>query len=155
MMNAALRRLAAEWNLESPHNRRLAVAFGYGCVARVQHLFELDRARALFGELAQAAQRELPAEALADAAHEAAALARSHPGSTSIDGSGHSAVTATHALARALGGHAVDAAEYAAYALVYSYGRYAVADPESFAVEFAWQVEWLRRLLREAQPAVQ
>lgn len=147
MMNTALRTLAAQCLLASPAQERLALAFGRACVARAQHLFELPEAGALFRRLADAVDTGAPLASLAGAAVEAAALARSHPGSTSIDGSGHSAVTATHALARALAGRPVDAAEYAAYALTYSYGRYAVNDPGAFTIEFEWQVMCLRGLL--------
>jgi hypothetical protein len=65
----------------------------------------------------------------------------------SIDGSQHSAVSATYAVANALAGKAREAADYAAYAAVYGYGGYAVNDPESFASEHNWQMDALRGLL--------
>jgi hypothetical protein len=58
------------------------------------------------------------------------------------------AVSATHALAQALAGRALEAADYAAYAAVYAYGRYAVNDPASFEPEYAWQADCLRRLVQ-------
>jgi hypothetical protein len=78
------------------------------------------------------------------AAAEAARLANSHSGSRSIDGCGHAAVSAAYAVANALAGKALAAADYAAYAAVYGQGGYgAVADLESFAPEHAWQVRCL------------
>ena len=62
-------------------------------------------------------------------------------------------MSATHALAKALAGRPLEAADYAAYATVYAYGRYAVNDPASFEPEFAWQVDCLRSLLQAGQPA--
>jgi hypothetical protein len=70
-----------------------------------------------------------------------------HPGSRSLDGSGHAAVSASYAVANALAGKALQAADYAAYAAVYGGGGYgAVADRASFEPEFAWQVDCLARL---------
>ena len=74
------------------------------------------------------------------------ALARSHPGSTSIDGSRHAAVSATHALAAAVAGRVVDAAAYAAYSQVYGYGGYALSDPSNFEAIHRQQVGWWRQL---------
>ena len=62
--------------------------------------------------------------ALAAAAEEAAVVANRHRGSPSIDGSQHSAVSGTYAVAKALAGKALDAADYAAYSTVYGYGGY-------------------------------
>ena len=54
-----------------------------------------------------------------------------------------------HAVANALAGKALEAADYAAYSTVYGYGSYAVNDPDSFAPEHAWQLAALTQLLRE------
>jgi hypothetical protein len=113
---------------------------------RVAHLLEEPRAIELMQLLREAVARGRPLEALADAAREGTQLARSHRGHASIDGSGHSAVSATHALANALAGRALQAADYAAYAAVYAYGRYAANDPASFEPEFRWQVDTLHQL---------
>ena len=69
------------------------------------------------------------------AVRQAQEIAGSHPGSGSIDASGHAAVVATNALDRALNGEAREAANYAAYAAVYAYGGYAVSDPGAYADE--------------------
>jgi hypothetical protein len=148
-MNPRLDRLAKELNLSSAAQQDLALAFGYACVDRVKHLLERPEARDLLERLRAGVASRVQILDLESVATEAAALARSHSGSVSIDGSGHSAVSATHALARAAAGRAVEAAEYAAYAAVYSYGRYAIQDPSAFDVEFNWQMETLLRLSRE------
>jgi hypothetical protein len=59
-------------------------------------------------------------------------------------------VSATHAVADALAGRALDAASYAAYAAVYAYSGSAVTDPSAFDQEFRWQVGELERLSRSA-----
>jgi len=83
-------------------------------------------------------------------ATQATVLANKHQGSKSIDGCGHAAVSATYAVANALGGKARQAAEYAAYAVVYGQGGYgAVADRGSFASEFQWQVACLSSLVNQ------
>lgn len=81
------------------------------------------------------------------ASERAAALANQLPGSRSLDGVGHAAVSATYAVAQALAGKALVAADYAAYATVYGEGGYgAVADPQSFEPEHVWQLACLRGL---------
>ena len=55
-------------------------------------------------------------------------------------------MSATYAVASALAGKALRAAEYAAYAAVYGQGGYgAVSDPASFDIEHAWQADCLAR----------
>ena len=77
-------------------------------------------------------------------------LANKHQGSESIDGCGHAAVSATYAIANALAGKACQAAEYAAYAVVYGRGGSgAVADRESFEPEFQWQVACLSSMVNQ------
>ena len=143
-MNAALAALARK--LQLAQDERLRVAFAAACIDRVRHLLEQPRALALAEALAQAAREGRGFADLQHFAQEAAEVARSHPGSRSLDGGGHSAVSATHALAKALAGRELEAADYAAYAAVYAYGGYAVADLQSFEPEHAWQVDCLRRL---------
>jgi len=93
-----------------------------------------------------------PAE-LEAAAAAAARLANQHPGSRSLDGVGHAAVSASYAVAHALAGRALRAADYAAYASVYGEGGYgAVQQRESFQPEFDWQVQALRRFAAEEAP---
>ncbi|MBI5275682.1 MAG: hypothetical protein HY854_04415 [Burkholderiales bacterium] len=148
-MNRALDDLARELSLAAPEHQKLRYAFAHDCVSRVRHLLEnpdVDDCLQVLGDwLAGMAD----AEQLASHAALAAQLANQHPGSKSIDGAGHAAVSAAYAVAKALEGKALDAASYAAYATVYAQGGYAaVGDPTSFEREHQWQVEALRRLAR-------
>ena len=76
-------------------------------------------------------------------------IANKHQGSKSLDGTKHSAVSATYALANAINGNAVAAAEYAAYSKTYGYGGYAVSDLENYQEEYTEQVKILKKLLEE------
>jgi hypothetical protein len=147
-MNLALSQLADEIGLDDPRHDALRHAFAYACVERVRHLLEDPRAIACLDVLDDYVQGRADAAQLAAAAQEAAGVARSHRGSNSLDGSAHAAVSATHAVARAVAGRALEAASYAAYASVYAYGGYAVKDPATFEPEYEWQVRQLRRLAR-------
>lgn len=146
-MNTALENLARVAALDDPSRESLRLAFGVACAARVRHLLEdplaisaLDTGVRYVG--GQCSRAEFDA-----AAASALAVAGSHKGSNSIDGSAHAAVSATHAVARALAGRAMQAADYAAYASVYAYGGYAVNDLSAFSAEHAWQADSLRELL--------
>ena len=147
-MNAELHTLATEINLSDEAHRALRFRFGLACANRVRHRLEQPRAAELLDVLQRYVDGGIADAALATAAAEAALVATQHRGSTSIDGTQHSAVSATYAVANALAGRALAAADYAAYSTVYGYGTYAVNDPESFAPEHAWQVATLRQLLR-------
>ena len=146
-MNEALERLAKGVALDEPANERMRLEFGYACVLRVRHFIEEPAvAECLFG-LGQFLSGSLDRPRLEAMAVQASRLANQHQGSKSIDGAGHAAVSATYAVANALAGKAVQAAEYAAYAMVYGQGGYgAVADRESFEPEFQWQVACLSSL---------
>jgi hypothetical protein len=78
-------------------------------------------------------------------------IANKHQGSKSLDGTKHSAVSATYALANAINGNAIAAAEYAAYSKTYGYGGYAVSDLESYQEEYSEQVKILKRLLEKRE----
>jgi hypothetical protein len=145
-MNNELRELAERIGLEAPGRRGLRLAFGLACAQRVRHLIENERALACVDVLGQYLAGRAGEEELARAAEEITAIAGSHRGSNSIDGSAHAAVSATYGAANALAGKALDAAGYTAYATVYAYGGYAVSDPGAFAAEFEWQVAELSRL---------
>ena len=145
MNNPALQQLVRQ---HAPGERE-SVALALAFVQRVRHLLEDERVIALLDagtrwaeDAAAAPQRR---QALAD---EAAQLARSHPGSRSIDGTAHAAVSASHAVACALRGRVLDAADYAAYAAVYAYSASAVLSPEAFEDEHVWQVSLAARMLR-------
>ena len=145
-MNTGLQELAARLGLDRTEHQRLRLEFGLACCDRIAHLLEDARVCACVATLRGFLIGECPADELDAAAKQASALARAHGGSAAIDGSGHAAVSATHAVANAVSGRALEAASYAAYAVVYAYGAYAVRDPAAFQEEFAWQVETLRRL---------
>jgi hypothetical protein len=148
VMNQALAQLADETGLLEPRRAALRYAFGLACVSHIGHLLEDSRAVACLGVLSDFVAGQSDAAALRVAARDITAIAGSHRGSNSIDGSAHAAVSATHAVARALACQPLEAASYAAYAAVYAYGGYAVTDPSAFEAEFAWQVEQLRQLAR-------
>jgi hypothetical protein len=125
----------------------LKLAFACECVERVRHLLEDERVMRCLDVLVSYLKGGAGRDALDRAAAEAAALANHHQGSRSLDGVGHAAVSASYAVANALAGRAVQAADYAAYAAVYGYGGYgAVCDPESFVEETNWQLATLERL---------
>ncbi len=151
MINA-LDQVAREIDLASPSNERIRLEFGYACTQRVAHLLEEPAVVECLGVLGQYLDGATDPEAFARAIAEAARLANHHQGSRSIDGCGHAAVSATYAVANALAGEALQAAEYAAYAMVYGQGGYgAVADPDSFEPELAWQADCLASLARAKQ----
>lgn len=146
-MNRALAELAVAAELAQPSQQALRLAFGLACVERVAHLLEDPRAAAGLEVLRRYVAGAADRAALDAAAAELQAVARSHRGSPSLDGSAHAAVSATYAVANALAGRALEAAGYAAYAAVYAYGGYAVSDPSAFAPEYAWQVQTLKQFL--------
>ena len=153
-MNQVLSRLAADLGIADQKHEALRLAFGLACAGRVEHLLEDPRAAAALAVLRAFVAGEADRPALTEAAQQIAAIANSHRGSDSIDGSAHAAVSATYAAANALAGRALEAASYAAYAAVYAYGGYAVNDPSAFEGEFAWQVDQLKALAggRAADP---
>jgi hypothetical protein len=146
-VNEALDRLARQRALAAPANERLRLAFGHACAQRVRHLLEDEAVTACLDGLGRYLAGGMERAEFDALAAQAAALANRHPGSKSIDGAGHAAVSASYAVANALAGKALQAADYAAYAAVYGQGGYgAVADRASFAPEFAWQVQCLASL---------
>lgn len=148
-MNAALDALALELGLAQ--DRALGLAFGHACVQRVRHLLEEAEVLRCLDELGEVVAGRAGEARRAAACAEAARLANHHPGSKSIDGCGHAAVSASYAVAKALDGKALQAASYAAYATVYAQGgAAAVAERESFAPEFAWQCQCLATLAAQA-----
>jgi len=154
-MNTSLDRLARALSLEAPAREHLRFAFGLACVQRVQHLLEEPGVAACLTGLGDFLAGAIDRARLDDFAAEAARLANRHPGSNSIDGCGHAAVSATYAVAKALAGKALEAADYAAYAIVYGQGgSAAVAERASFEPEFAWQTGCLAALADAPSPAV-
>lgn len=150
-MKNPVHELIAELALDQPAQRPMALAFGLACTQRVRAYLEDTQVLACLDELASFVAGQINETQLRATAERAAALANRHPGSRSLDGVGHAAVSATYAVAHALAGKALTAADYAAYAMVYGQGGYgAVADLESFVPEQQWQVQTLLDLARRA-----
>jgi hypothetical protein len=120
-----------------------------GGLKRVAHLLELDIAIAAYKDFESYLNGELERAKFEVLQKSILEIANKHPGSKSLDGTKHSAVSATYALANAINGNPVAAAEYAAYSKTYGYGGYAVSDLESYQEEYAEQVKTLKRLLEE------
>ena len=149
-MNFELQKLATAQSLADEGHRTLRLAFGLACANRVRHLLEQSRVVELLDILQTFVDGRADDAALQAAATEAAQVANHHRRSRSIDGTGHSAVSATYAVAAALADKALEAAEYAAYSTVYGYGGYAVNDPDSFTPEYSWQLNALEALVHTA-----
>ena len=151
-MNEALERLARDAGLNEPAKERMRLAFGYACALRVAHLLEDPAVAECLSGLGQFLGGTIDRAQLDALAARAASLANHHQGSRSVDGCGHAAVSASYAVAKALAGQALQAADYAAYAMVYGQGGYgSVADRESFDPEFRWQVCCLAALAGERE----
>lgn len=159
-MSDALERIAREVSLASPSNDRLRLEFGNACAQRVKHLLEEPAVVECLQALEQYLHGNTDHTTFASFVAAAAGLANQHQSSKSIDGCGHAAVSATYAVANALAGKPLQAAEYAAYSAGYGQGGYgAVAERESFEPEFSWQADCLASLAQrresEAQPFLQ
>lgn len=129
-------------------NERVRLDFGLACAQRVEHLLEEAEAKECLALFARMLKETYSRDELHRLAERADAIANRHPGSRSLDGVGHAAVSATYACAKAIAGHARQAAEYAAYASVYGQGGYgATGDKESFEPEYRWQAGQLKALL--------
>lgn len=149
-MNTQLERLAKQLHLDDAAHERLRLQFARDCVLRVRHLLEDARVIAALDGLDAYLAGRLDRAGFDALVEESGRLANQHPGSRSLDGCGHAAVSASYAVAKALAGRACDAAEYAAYATVYAQGgAAAVTERESFAPEFAWQSEHLAALAKQ------
>jgi len=145
-LNEALHAAAAAAGLDEPAQEKLRLSFGLACTQRVAHLLEDPRATEALAVLREYLEGRATRAMLDEARVRMESVARSHPGSRSLDGAAHAAVSATYAVANALAGRALDAASYAAYAAVYAYGGYAVSDPSAFEGEFQWQLREFTRL---------
>jgi hypothetical protein len=147
-MNPELDRLLSTLEPASAGNLELRLKFGLVCADRVAHLLEQAEVRACLEKLRHIVEEPTAMSEWPALVARADELANSHPGSRSLDGVGHAAVSATYACAKAIAGRARQAAEYAAYAAVYGQGGYgATSDPTAFEPEHAWQASRLRDLL--------
>jgi len=133
----------------TPDNLELRLRFGLCCCDRVEHLLEDPEVLACLLAFRQLMALPGGFEGHVLLGAKAAALANAHPGSRSLDGVGHAAVSASYACAAAMSGKSRQAAEYAAYAVVYGLGGYGSAQQtEAFEPEFAWLGAQLQALLR-------
>ncbi|MDZ5458090.1 hypothetical protein [Azohydromonas lata] len=152
-MHPDLEKIASELD-SSDSGQALALRFGLACVEEVAGNLESDEAIAVlerFRACLASFGPESPAELQALSAS-ITKLAASHPGSSSLDGSRHAAVSATYALAKAVNGQSIEAAAYAAYSSVYGYGGYAVSDPDAFSEVHRRQLDRLRALKQQDPP---
>ena len=148
-MNAELRALVKELGLNNPEMEAIRYKFCLACASRIAHLLELNEAIAAYKDFESYLNGDLDRAKFEALQKTILEIANKHPGSKSLDGTKHSAVSATYALANAINGNPVAAAEYAAYSKTYGYGGYAVSDLESYQEEYAEQVKILRGLLDE------
>ncbi|MBX3641788.1 MAG: hypothetical protein KF720_01820 [Rubrivivax sp.] len=150
-MSDALSKALKAHEARSPSPDTLRLAFSLECAERVRHLLEDPYVVRCLDTLAAYVAGRVDRATLDMAATEAAALATRHRGSASLDGVGHAAVSASYAVANALAARALQAAEYAAYAMVYASGGYgAVGDPDSFLPETSWQLAKLDQVAQDA-----
>jgi hypothetical protein len=146
-MNIELRSQVDKVGLDTPKMERVRLEFCFACASRINHLLELDEALLAYQDFKSYLDGQLNQvdfEALQKSIFN---IANKHQGSTSLDGTKHSAVSATYALANAINGNAVAAAEYAAYSKTYGYGGYTVSDLESYQEEYSAQVTILKEIL--------
>jgi hypothetical protein len=153
-MHPDLKKIADALN-DPAVDERLRLAFACACIEPVAANLEDDAAieawRAFKARMNEAKPGQVPQ--LTDLADALARIANQHPGSKSIDGTRHAAVSATYALSKAVQGKEVEAAAYAAYSEIYGYGGYAVSDPASFAEVHQRQLGMLSALLAQRTPA--
>jgi len=148
-MNIDLRKLVTEYDLNSQDKERIRYEFCFACASRIQHLLEQEKALSAYRDFEDYLRGSLDQAQFVKLQTSILEVANRHQGSTSLDGTKHSAVSATYALANAINGNAVAAAEYAAYSKVYGYGGYATNDLDSYQEEYAEQVKILRKLWNE------
>jgi len=146
-----LTKLARTIDLDSEEHFNLRIKFGIGCVERVEHLLTDESVLAYLSTGKAFLLNKCTHEELREAALLASKAARSHPGSGSLDGAGNAAVSASHGVAAALAGRALDAAGYAAYASVYSYSSHAATDLSAYKTEHDWQTDKLTSLVRDME----
>ena len=148
-MNRELRTLVDRVGLNTPEMERTRFEFCFACASRINHLLELDEALSAYQDFKSYLEGQISQTDFENFQTSIFSIANKHQGSKSLDGTKHSAVSATYALANAINGNAVAAAEYAAYSKTYGYGGYAVSDLEDYQEEYTEQVKILKKLLEE------
>ena len=145
-----LTRLAEEIDLDCADQFKLRISFGVACMERVEHLLTDSSMIEMLAIGKAFVSGKCNERELEKAAGKASEVARSHPGSSSLDGAGSAAVSTSHGVAAALAGRALVAAEYSAYASVYSYASHAVTDLAAYEDAHAWQVNKLQELAKQS-----
>ncbi len=148
-MNLELERLVKAAKLDRADNERLRLELGLLFVERIEQQLEREEALDALKQFKVLMRESFDAGKLRTLAQDSLLIANHHPGSTSIDGTQHSAVSATYALANAINGNVLEAAAYAAYSKIYGYGGYALSDPSSFEEEYKAQVAIFKRRIPE------
>ena len=150
-MNSELRALVDAVGLNTQEMEKTRLDFCFACAESISHLLELDEALSAYQSFKSYLNGQLGNGEFENLKKSIWSTANSHQGSKSLDGTKHSAVSATYALANAINGNAVAAAEYAAYSKTYGYGGYSVSDLESYQDEYSAQVSILKELLAKKQ----
>jgi hypothetical protein len=143
-----LMKLAEEIDFDSADQFKLRISFGVACMERVEHLLTDSSMIEMLAIGKAFVSGKSNERELEEAVVKASEVARSHPGSSSLDGAGSAAVSTSHGVAAALAGRALVAAEYAAYASVYSYASHAVTDLTAYEDDHAWQISKLQELAK-------
>jgi len=146
MVNRALRKLASQIKFEDTLSRRDRIEFGLLCVNRVGHLLLDEDIVNVVHKANNYIDGDLSEAEFDTCIKQSEQIARSHAGTNGMDGSGNAAVSASTAVAMALAGRALDAAEYAAYASVYSYSSHSVTDQSAYQPEYQWQADQFRHM---------
>lgn len=141
-----LTQLFAQHLLDKDENFDLRLEFGIACIVTVEHLL----INPTILEALAIGKKYLAGEStraqIDTSAANAQSAAKSHEGTNSLDGSGSAAVSTSYGVAAALAGRALEAAEYAAYATVYSYSSHAVSDMNAYSDVHKWQIKTLQAL---------
>ena len=148
-MNIELRALVDKVALNTPRMEKTRFEFCFACASRINHLLELDEALSAYQDFKSYLDGQISQADFENLQTTIFSIANKHQGSKSLDGTKHSAVSATYALANAINGNAIAAAEYAAYSKTYGYGGYAVSDLDSYQGEYSAQVAILQELLAQ------
>ena len=146
-----LTRFAEEIDLDSAGQFKLRISFGIACMERVEHLLTDGSMIEMLAIGKAFVSGKCNEHVLEEAAGKASEVARSHPGSSSLDGAGSAAVSTSHGVAAALAGRALVAAEYSAYASVYSHASHAVTDLAAYEDDHTWQVNKLQELANKLE----
>jgi len=148
-MNRELRDLARLHQLDDRHHFLLRVVFALDCVEWTRHLIENKQMLEALSAGHQFVSGEMDLLALNRVAERTKSLALNHPARQELDGAHHATLSASFGIARALAGDAWNAAEYAAFALVYAQPKADVTDPAAFAHLHKWQAGQLETRLLE------